>query len=47
VIEQRAGGAYDPHLVSVAIDRFDELLDGLDDALIWEQRCAEPPPQRG
>src|SRR3974390_2674568 len=26
VIEQRAGGAYDPHLASLATDRFDELL---------------------
>jgi HD-GYP domain-containing protein (c-di-GMP phosphodiesterase class II) len=47
VIEQRAGGAYDPHLASLATERFDELLDGLDDALIWQQAiAAEPPPQR-
>jgi HD-GYP domain-containing protein (c-di-GMP phosphodiesterase class II) len=47
VIEQRAGGAYDPHLAAIATDHFDELLDGLDDALIWEQAiAAEPPPQR-
>ena len=47
VIEQRAGGAYDPVLAALAIDHLDELLDGLDDALIWEQAiAAEPPPQR-
>ena len=47
VIAQRAGGAYDPHLAALATDHFDELLDGLDDALIWEQAiAAEPPPQR-
>src|SRR5207237_3320824 len=47
VIEQRAGGAYDPHLAALAIDHLDELLDGLDDALIWDQAiAAEPPPQR-
>jgi HD-GYP domain-containing protein (c-di-GMP phosphodiesterase class II) len=47
VIEQRAGGAYDPELAALATDHFDELLAGLDDALIWEQAMtAEPPPQR-
>src|SRR5436305_12320389 len=47
VIERRAGGAYDPHLAALATDHFAELLDGLDDALIWEQAiAAEPPPQR-
>src|SRR5205807_1697732 len=47
VIEQRAGGAYDPHLAALATDHLDELLDGLDDALIWDQAiAAEPPPQR-
>src|SRR6185437_11659203 len=47
VIEQRAGGAYDPDLAALAADHFDELLDGVDDALIWEQAmAAEPPPQR-
>lgn len=47
VINRRAGGAYDPQLVALAIDRFDQLLDGLDDAVIWEQAiAAEPPPQR-
>ena len=47
VIEQRAGGAYDPQLAALATDHLDELLDGLDDALIWEQAiAAEPPPQR-
>lgn len=47
VIEERAGGAYDPDLVSLASESFGELLDGLDDALIWTQAmAAEPPPQR-
>ncbi|HZO76430.1 MAG TPA: HD domain-containing phosphohydrolase [Solirubrobacteraceae bacterium] len=47
VIEQRSGGAYDPHLASLATDHFDQLLDGLDDSLIWGQAmAAEPPPQR-
>jgi HD-GYP domain-containing protein (c-di-GMP phosphodiesterase class II) len=47
VIEQRAGGAYDPRLAALATEHFDELLDGLDDALIWSQAmAAEPPPQR-
>jgi hypothetical protein len=47
VIERRAGGAYDPQLAALATDHLDELLDGLDDALIWEQAiAAEPPPQR-
>ena len=47
VIERRAGGAYDPHLVALAIDHFDQLLDGLDDTVIWEQAmAAEPPPRR-
>jgi HD-GYP domain-containing protein (c-di-GMP phosphodiesterase class II) len=47
VIAERAGGAYDPALAILADAHFDELLDGLDDALIWEQAmAAEPPPQR-
>jgi HD-GYP domain-containing protein (c-di-GMP phosphodiesterase class II) len=47
VIERRAGGAYDPRLASLAIEHFDQLLDGLDDALIWDQAmAAEPPPKR-
>jgi len=47
VIAQRAGGAYEPQLAALAIDHLDELLDGLDDALIWDQAiAAEPPPQR-
>src|SRR5437660_2810801 len=48
VIEQRAGAAYDPRVAALATDHLDELLDGLDDALVWEQAmAAEPPPQRG
>src|SRR5947209_5887751 len=37
VIEQRAGAAYDPRVAALATDHLDELLDGLDDALIWDQ----------
>ena len=47
MIERRAGGAYDPHLAALATDHLDELLDGLDDALIWESKrltpCSPPP----
>lgn len=47
VIGQRSGGAYDPQLAALAIEHFEELLDGLDDAVIWEQSiAAEPAPQR-
>src|SRR4051794_2844402 len=47
VIEERAGGAYDPDLAALATEHFEELLDGLDDALVWQQAMtAEPPPQR-
>jgi HD-GYP domain-containing protein (c-di-GMP phosphodiesterase class II) len=47
VIETRAGGAYDPRLAALAVDHFDQLLDGIDDALIFEQAvAAEPPPKR-
>ena len=47
VIGQRAGGAYDPYLAALATDHLDELLEGLDDAVIWEQAiAAEPPPRR-
>jgi HD-GYP domain-containing protein (c-di-GMP phosphodiesterase class II) len=47
VVEQRSGGAYDPRLAALAVERFDELVAGLDDARMWEQAiAAEPPPQR-
>jgi HD-GYP domain-containing protein (c-di-GMP phosphodiesterase class II) len=47
VIRQRSGGAYDPYLAGLATEHFDELLDGLDDAVIWQlAMAAEPPPQR-
>jgi HD-GYP domain-containing protein (c-di-GMP phosphodiesterase class II) len=46
-IRQRAGGAYDPGLAALAIEHFDDLLDGLDDARVWEQAMAcEPEPLR-
>ncbi len=47
VIERRSGGAYDPRLAALATTHMDELLAGLDDAVIWEQAiAAEPAPQR-
>jgi HD-GYP domain-containing protein (c-di-GMP phosphodiesterase class II) len=47
VIERRSGGAYDPRLAALAVEHFDGLLFGLDEARIWEQAIAhEPPPQR-
>jgi HD-GYP domain-containing protein (c-di-GMP phosphodiesterase class II) len=47
VIERRAGAAYDPRLAALALEHFDDLLSGLDEARIWEQAIAiEPPPQR-
>src|ERR1700760_2667521 len=47
VLDRRAGGAYHPPLAAVAVPHLPELLDGLDDALSWEQAmAAEPPPQR-
>lgn len=47
VIAQRAGGAYEPSLTALAAGHLDELLDGLDDALVWDQAmAAEPAPQR-
>ncbi len=45
VIERRSGGAYDPQLAALATTHMDELLDGLDDALIWEQAMAAEPPR--
>jgi HD-GYP domain-containing protein (c-di-GMP phosphodiesterase class II) len=47
VLVQRAGGAYDPDLAALAAAHFGQLLDELDDALVWEQAVgSEPPPQR-
>jgi HD-GYP domain-containing protein (c-di-GMP phosphodiesterase class II) len=47
VIERRAGAAYDPQLAALALEHFDDLLHGLDEARIWEQAIAsEPSPQR-
>jgi HD-GYP domain-containing protein (c-di-GMP phosphodiesterase class II) len=46
VIERRLGEAYDPRLAGLAVAHFDELLDGIDDARMWEQGMeAEPFPQ--
>ncbi len=47
VIGHRSGGAYDPRLAALAAAHIDELLAGLDDAVIWEQAmAAEPAAQR-
>ncbi|MFN8131992.1 MAG: HD domain-containing phosphohydrolase [Solirubrobacteraceae bacterium] len=47
VIDRRAGAAYDPALAALALEHFDELLSGLDEARIWDQAiAAEPPPLR-
>jgi HD-GYP domain-containing protein (c-di-GMP phosphodiesterase class II) len=43
VVERRAGAAYDPRLAGIALERFDELLDGLDETRIWEQALEEEP----
>ena len=47
VVEQRAGHAYDPELAALATEHLGDLLDGLDDAHVWEQAMAcEPAPLR-
>ena len=46
VIERRSGAAYDPELAGIALRSFDDLLDGLDDARMWELALeSEPFPQ--
>ena len=37
VIEQRAGGEYDPRLAELAVANFDDILAGLDEVRMWEQ----------
>src|SRR5204863_3385196 len=37
VIVRRTGAAYDPRLADLAVQNFDELLAGLDEARMWEQ----------
>ena len=47
VIERRAGAAYEPALAALALEHFDALLFGLDEARIWDQAiAAEPAPVR-
>ena len=43
VIEQRTGTAYDPRFAELATRNFGALLDGLDDARMWEQALASEP----
>jgi hypothetical protein len=43
VIERRAGAAYDPRLAAFAVEHFDDLLLGLDEAQIWDQAIAGEP----
>jgi HD-GYP domain-containing protein (c-di-GMP phosphodiesterase class II) len=46
VVERRKGAAYEPRLAELALESFDELLAGLDEAQMWEQALAiEPFPQ--
>ncbi len=46
VIERRTGAAYEPRLVELAVQHFDELLAGLDETRMWEQALEiEPFPQ--
>jgi HD-GYP domain-containing protein (c-di-GMP phosphodiesterase class II) len=46
VLERRTGTAYEPRLTELALQNFDELLAGLDEAHMWEQVLAiEPFPQ--
>jgi HD-GYP domain-containing protein (c-di-GMP phosphodiesterase class II) len=45
VVKQRTGAAYEPGLAELAVSNFDDLLDGLDEARMWEQALeAEPFP---
>src|SRR5881397_488565 len=46
VVERRAAAAYEPRLAHLALEHFDDLLGGLDEARMWEQAVdAEPFPQ--
>ena len=46
VVANRSGTAYDPRLAAIALESFDELLAGLDEARMWEQALAiEPFPK--
>lgn len=46
VIERRSGAAYDPRLAELAVENFDDLLAGLDEARMWSQALdIEPFPQ--
>jgi HD-GYP domain-containing protein (c-di-GMP phosphodiesterase class II) len=46
VVERRTGAAYEPRLAELAVRNFDDLLDGLDEARMWDQALeAEPFPK--
>lgn len=46
VVERRSGAAYEPRLADLAVRSFDDLLDELDEARMWEQAVeAEPFPR--
>jgi HD-GYP domain-containing protein (c-di-GMP phosphodiesterase class II) len=46
VLERRTGTAYEPRLTELALQSFDELLAGLDEAHMWDQVLEiEPFPQ--
>ncbi len=46
VLERRSDAAYDPRLVVIALQNFDELLSDLDETRMWEQALEiEPFPQ--
>ena len=43
VLERRAGEAYEPRLVELALGDFDDALAGLDEARMWEQALESEP----
>jgi HD-GYP domain-containing protein (c-di-GMP phosphodiesterase class II) len=43
VVHSRSGAAYDPRLAGLAVAQFDDLLDGLDEARMWEQALESEP----
>src|SRR5439155_16018981 len=46
VIERRAGAAYEPRLAELAVRDLGDVLDGLDEARMWEHALeCEPFPQ--
>jgi HD-GYP domain-containing protein (c-di-GMP phosphodiesterase class II) len=46
IVEQRSGTAYEPGLADLALRNFDDILEGLDEARMWEQALEiEPFPK--